>query len=233
VIHQFEQAGIVHRNPDDPALPTNSPRTHYALTNEVVALIRLFETPVWVKHLTEFLADKTTLSAIYRKERAVKMIPVRVSPGKTLDLSPGPHNRLQVSIVEHFAPRFAPGAVLIYLGDTARKMLHIEEAWVEQLRIPADKHDKLPDVILYHEQTNCLFLIEAVTSHGPVSPKRHYELEKMLATVPATRVYVSAFPDFREFKSHITDIAWETEVWISEVPDHLIHFNGPKFFPFL
>ena len=72
------------------------------------------------------------------------------------------------------------------------------------------------------------FLIEAVTSHGPVSPKRYYELEKMLSHVPATRVYVSAFPNFKEFKTHITDIAWETEVWISDVPDHLIHFNGPS-----
>ena len=24
-------------------------------------------------------------------------------------------------------------------------------------------------------------------------------------------------------------IAWETEVWIAEIPDHLIHFNGDKF----
>jgi hypothetical protein len=231
VIHQFEQTGIIQRNPDNLVLPTNSPRTHYALTNEVVALIRSFATPTWTDHLTEYLAGKTTLSAIYRKERAVQLIPVQVSPGKTLNLSPGPHNKLQVSVVDHFAPRFAPGAVLIYLGDTARKLLHIERTWAEKLHIPVGEHEKLPDVVLYHVQTNRLFLIEAVTSHGPVSPKRYYELEKMLSLVPATRVYVSAFPDFKEFKAHITDIAWETEVWISDVPSHLIHFNGPKFLP--
>ena len=32
VIHQFEQARIVDRNPDDHARPTNSPNTCYALT---------------------------------------------------------------------------------------------------------------------------------------------------------------------------------------------------------
>ncbi|HFU74876.1 MAG TPA: hypothetical protein ENK66_01385 [Arcobacter sp.] len=26
-----------------------------------------------------------------------------------------------------------------------------------------------------------------------------------------------------------SDIAWETEVWISQEPDHMIHFNGDKF----
>jgi len=27
----------------------------------------------------------------------------------------------------------------------------------------------------------------------------------------------------------MTDIAWETEVWIADNPDHLVHFNGDKF----
>jgi type II restriction enzyme len=159
------------------------------------------------------------------------MVPVRLPAGKILILSPGPHNQLQCSVVEQFAPRFAPGALPVYIGDTARKMLYLDKALVRKLQIPADEHNKLSDVVLYQEETKRLFLIEAVTSHGPVSPKRHYELEKMLSNVPATRIYISAFPDFKEFKTHTTDIAWETEVWISEVPDHLIHFNGPKFLP--
>ena len=35
--------------------------------------------------------------------------------------------------------------------------------------------------------------------------------------------------DFQQFKRHVENIAWETEVWIAEIPDHLIHFNGDKF----
>ncbi|WP_286338729.1 BsuBI/PstI family type II restriction endonuclease [Bacteroides caecimuris] len=27
----------------------------------------------------------------------------------------------------------------------------------------------------------------------------------------------------------MADIAWETEVWIAENPDHMIHFNGDRF----
>jgi len=231
VIHQFEQAGIIQQNPDDPTLPTNSPRTHYALTKEVVALIRSFATPAWSGNLDSCLAGKTTLSAIYRKERTAKMVPIRLPAGKSLTLSPGQHNQLQCAVVEQFAPRFAPGALPVYIGDTARKMLYLDKALVRKLQIPADEHNKLPDVVLYQKETKRLFLIEAVTSHGPVSPKRHYELEKMLSNVPATRIYISTFPDFKEFKTHSTDIAWETEVWISDVPDHLIHFNGPRFLP--
>ena len=83
--------------------------------------------------------------------------------------------------------------------------------------------------MFYDEIRNWLFLIEAVTSHGPVSSKRHFELEEMLKECLAARVYVSAFPDFATFKSFLTEIAWETEVWLAEIPGHLIHFNGDRF----
>ena len=88
---------------------------------------------------------------------------------------------------------------------------------------------KLPDVALYDEERTRLFLIEAVTSHGPVSPKRLEELEVTLKDCPATRTYITAFPDFRQFKRHADKVAWETDVWVAEIPDHLIHFNGDTF----
>ena len=97
------------------------------------------------------------------------------------------------------------------------------------LGVPITKHDKLPDVVLYDKAKNYLFLVEAVTAHGPVSHKRYVELEEILGKCSAARIYVSAFPDFKEFKRYANDIAWETEVWVSEVPEHMIHFNGDKF----
>jgi hypothetical protein len=135
----------------------------------------------------------------------------------------------QGAIVEEFAPRFAPGAYLLYLGDTAHKTLHIETEMLEKLNIPVTKHDKLPDVVLYDAKKNWLFLIEAVTSHGPLSPKRQFELELILKDCPAELVFVSAFPDGKEFRKHVVNIAWESEVWLADSPDHLIHFNGDKF----
>lgn len=229
VIHQFEQARIINRNPDAPNLPTNSPRTHYALTDEILTLIRSFGTKSWSANLAKFLTGQRTLLEIYRRKRSARMIPVKISSNKKLKLSPGKHNQLQAAVIEQFAPRFAPGALLLYVGDTARKLLYLDQKLIQKIKIPVGQHDKLPDVVLCHPDTNRLFLIEAVTSHGPVSPKRYYELEQMLSKVLFTRIYVSAFPNFKEFKNHITDIAWETEVWLSDIPDHLIHFNGDRF----
>lgn len=68
-----------------------------------------------------------------------------------------------------------------------------------------------------------------MTLHGSVSHKRRVELERMLQTCQTGRIYVSAFPDFATFCEFLTEIAWDTEVWLSEIPDHLIHFNGDHY----
>ncbi len=229
VIHQFVQARIVDRNPDAPDLPTNSPRTHYGLTDHALTLLRLYQSSSWASKLSSFRASHGVLLEIYQRRRRMREIPIRTSTGEEIRLSPGMHNELQVSVVNNFGPKFAPGAMLLYLGDAADKLLHLENDMLARLGVPISEHDKLPDIVLYDEERNWLFLIEAVTSHGPVNPKRFQELEATLEDCTATRVYVSAFPDFRQFKRHADDIAWETEVWIAEIPDHLIHFNGDRF----
>lgn len=229
VLHQFEQARLVDLNPDDPKLPTNSPRTHYAISEVLLPIAQNYGTKTGQRHLEKFRAEQGSLLEIYQQHRAQHMIPLRDQTGREYHLSPGKHNQLQVAAVEQFAPRFAPGAKLLYLGDTANKTLVMDKDELAKVGFPANKHNKLPDIVLYSPKKNWLFLIEVVTSHGPVSPKRYRELEKMLAKSSAGHVYVSVFPDFREFSRHTRNTAWETEAWIAEAPDHLIHYNGDKF----
>lgn len=229
VLHQFVQARIVDYNPDEPSLPVNSPKAHYALTSEVLELIKTYKTRRWKKALSQFLAEVGKLSEVYLRERELNQIPVTLQNGKTLKLSAGKHNEVQAAIVEQFAPRFANGGILLYLGDTAKKDLFLDEQGLKDLGIPIDQHSKLPDVVILDTNRNWLFLIEAVTSHGPVSPKRLLELEDFLKDCKVGKVYVTAFPDMAEFKKHSINIAWETEVWLMDVADHMIHFNGDRF----
>jgi hypothetical protein len=107
--------------------------------------------------------------------------------------------------------------------------MHIDEIRLKSLGVPINQHDKLPDVILFDSGKKRLILVEAVTSHGPMTPKRVKELDEMFKNCPLNLIYLSAFPDFKEFKRHAKKIAWETEVWIVEFPDHIIHYNGDKF----
>jgi len=132
-------------------------------------------------------------------------------------------------VIEEFGPRFACGAEVLYIGDTAAKHVVCNTQELSALNVPITEHDKLPDIILYWREKNWLFLVEAVTSHGPVSPKRHREMEALLTRSATERIYVTAFPCASDFRKYAAEIAWETEVWIAESPDHMIHFNGPKF----
>ncbi len=229
VLHQFVQARIVDYNPDNPTLAVNSPRAHYAISQAALDAIKKFNTKKWNIAAKNFTSTIGELAKIYAAEREFNMIPLKLPNGQMVKLSAGKHNEVQVAIVELFAPRFANGGMLLYLGDTAKKDLYLDTETLDSLGIPIGQHSKLPDVVIYDDDRNWLFLIEAVTSHGPVSPKRIVELEELLKDCRAGKVYVTAFPDFAEFKRHTNNIAWETEVWLMEVPDHMIHFNGDRF----
>jgi hypothetical protein len=228
-LHQFEQARVADRNPDNPSRSTNSGLTVYQLTEEAATVIRSYGGVDFAKAVATFLERFGSLQEAYLRRREDNKIPLNIAGGETLFLSPGGHNQLQISVVQEFGPRFAPGADLLYIGDTAEKYVYIQASELSKLNIPVTEHDKLPDIILYWLERNWLFLIEAVTSHGPVSPKRYREIETMLKGCSAERVYVTAFPDAKMFRKYAGNIAWETEVWIADTPDHMIHFNGPKF----
>lgn len=228
-LHQFVQAGIAIHNPENPHLPTNSKDNHYCLSPEVLQVIKSFKTKNWKKEVKNFKNNTGSLKDKYASKRELRKIPLKLADGTELKFSPGKHNEVQIAIINEFAPRFAPESELLYIGDTAKKDLYMDTKGLEKLGIPIDQHSKLPDVVLFDTKRKWLFLIEAVTSHGPISPKRIIELERLLKECKVGKIYVTAFPDLKEFKRHANDIAWETEVWITEIPDHMIHFNGDRF----
>lgn len=59
-----------------------------------------------------------SLIETYSKPRDQYKVPLMMESGIEYHLSPGLHNKLQVAIIEEFGPRFAPGAQVLYVGDT-------------------------------------------------------------------------------------------------------------------
>jgi len=132
-------------------------------------------------------------------------------------------------IISEFCQRFTPGAKPIYVGDTNKKWAYFDLAYLQTLGVSVEEHGKMPDVVVHFTKPNWLVLIEAVTSHGPVSPKRLTELKTLFANSKAGLVFVTAFLDRRGLLKYLGDVAWETEVWVADAPDHMIHFNGERF----
>ena len=228
-MHQFVAAGIACYNPDKPNRPVNSPQAIYQISPAALDLLRCFGAPTWDRALENYQATSQTLAAKYAMERQQNLVPVKIAKGKKISLSPGKHSELIRAIIENFAPRYAPGSVLVYVGDTGNKWGYFDADLLAKLGVSVGAHGKMPDVVLHLVEKNWLLLIESVTSSGPVDGKRHAELASLFANSSAGLVYVTAFPNRSLMARYLPKIAWETEVWVSNAPSHLIHFNGTRF----
>lgn len=228
-IHQFVQLGIVVANPDNPDRPVNSPDNRYQIERAVLELIRTFDTPTWKKNLAAYLATAEAITRLHPRERVMSQIPVILPDGKRIELTSGGQNVLIKDILEEFCPRYTPGATVLYVGDAGAKFKVFEKAHLEQLNVTIDEHGKMPDVVVHYTEKNWLVLIEAVTSHGPVSLKRHNELKKLFKGATPALVFITAFEARKAMVKYLGDIAWETDVWVAESPTHLIHFDGKRF----
>jgi BsuBI/PstI restriction endonuclease domain/BsuBI/PstI restriction endonuclease HTH domain len=228
-MHQFRDAGLALYNPDKPTRAVNSPAAVYQLSPEALKLIQSYRSDAWGEMLRGYLQVKGSLAERYAQERQMQRVPVKVSEGLSLQLSPGAHSELIRDIIEDFAERFAPGSVLIYTGDTGDKWGYFDSERLLELGVSVDNHGKMPDVVLHFVERDWLLLVESVTSHGPVDAKRHAELMTLFEASSAGLVYVTAFPTRAVMSKYLADIAWETEVWVADSPTHLIHFNGVRF----
>ena len=223
-LHHFRTAALV----EDNGKATNSPNYRYRLTKETFQLLRVRDTMEWEVSLRRFQHYHQSLVETYASKRKMIMMPVKIN-GQDFSFSPGKHNELQKAIIEEFAPRFAPDSECLYVGDTIEKDLVKNVEKLTKLGFEITLHDKMPDVVLYREDKDWLYFVESVTSVGPMDPKRIFEITEMTKDVTAGKIFVTAFPDFKTYKKFSEKLAWETEVWIAEMPEHMIHLDGDKF----
>ena len=227
-LHQFVDAGLVVPNPDQPDRAVNSPRYCYQIEPEAHALLKTFGTSQWDTMLARYLERRPELRVKHAQFREMRKIPLVLRDGVEIGLTPGGQNELVGQVINEFCPRFIPGGEPVYVGDAGSKWAFFDRDLAAEFGIAVDEHGKMPDVVIYDRERDWLFLIEAVTSHGPVNAKRMGELKKLLASAKPGLVFVTAFPDRRTFLRFFGEIAWETEVWIAESPGHLVHFDGDR-----
>ena len=227
-IHHFLQASLVTVNPDDPDRPTNSGKTAYQIDGDALRLIKSFGTRRWSRNLAKYKAQHPSLERTYAMKRRIKKIRLRLSDGTTLRLSPGGQSILVEKICHDFGSRFVPGGTALLVGDTAKDSGHHDKSRLEELGVVIDPHGKVPDVIIHDTCNDWLVVVEAVTSHGPIDLKRRQELEKVFSKSRIGVVYVTAFLNKDTMLKHFRRISWQTDVWVADSPDHMIHLDGAK-----
>jgi adenine-specific DNA-methyltransferase len=228
-LHQFAEAALILQNPDAPDRPINSPKWCYQIDAKALQLIRNYRAAQFDAALRVYLVEAPGLRDIYAAERKMRRIPLKLADGREVSLSPGGQNELILKIVNDFCAYFTPGGRILYVGDAGGKWRIFEGQALKQLGVVVDEHGKMPDLVVYMPDKNWMVLIEAAASHGPVDAKRHGELKTLFAGSTAGLVFVSCFPTRAELRKELTNIAWETEIWCADNPQHLIHFNGERF----
>ncbi|MEG4347619.1 BsuBI/PstI family type II restriction endonuclease [Microcoleus sp. A003_D6] len=226
-MHQFVQMGMVVENPDRPDRPINSPKWCYQLHQQALSLLKSYNSEQWEEARQNYGISVTNL--LQEKNRNIPIIPIILPDGQAIQLSSGGQNILIKDILESFCPRFTPGGLVLYVGDAGKKFIINETQKFRELGVELDPHGKMPDIVVHYEQQDWLVLIEAVTSHGPVNLKRRNELMRLFQSSGKGLVFVTAFPSRKEMTRYLVEISWETEVWVADQPEHMIHFNGERF----
>lgn len=227
-IHQFVQAGIAEKNPDEPTRPTHSPNTVYRIAPQLLEAVRYYKTSLWEPQLGTFLEQSGKLQRRHEIDREMQKVPVRFD-GKELALSPGHHSRLIRAVIEDFCPRFVPGGEVLYVDERGEADGFVNEKRLEQIGARVELGGRMPDVVVYDSERGRLVLVEAVTSHGPVNPTRRQQLCALFENAAADLVYVTAFPSRQVMTRYLSEVSWETEVWVADAPNYMIHFNGKRF----
>ena len=228
-VKYFVEAGILMRNPDNPARPTNSGKTVYQVEVNALELFRSYGSKTWKRKLKKYMANREKIRSELIRQRKLTRIPVKLPGQEIVTLSPGGQNPLIKRVIEEFCSRFTPGGFIVYIGDAENKFLHMETDYLKRLGVVIEPSAKMPDVVVHDTKRNWLLLVEAVTSVGPIDGKRRVELKYLFKGCSAGLVFVTAFESRQFFGRFQNIISWETEVWIAEDPDHIIHFDGERF----
>lgn len=120
---------------------------------------------------------------------------------------------------------------LLYIGDTTDRSLWQKNDRLEELGIHVlSESGNMPDIILYDPQEKCVIFIEAYHSTGPFTLDRVNAVKSLCHCEKGTEAaFITAFDTTSKMLKHYKEVAWDTEMWSSDEPTHLVHKNGDKF----
>ena len=228
-LHQFAAGGLVEQNADQPDRPINSPKWNYRLNPALLPVLKTVGTGEYKALLEDFLNSINTWQQQQDEIREMNKVPVELPDGTGVMLSAGGQNVLIKKMVEEFCPRYAPGGQVLYIDDTDHAFRDKQEALMTSVGIEMPERGKAPDLVVWMEDRQWLFLMEACSTHGPIDVIRKRELLELFSSQKDKIVFVSCFPDRSVMRQYLTELAWETEAWCASSPDHLIHLDGERF----
>ncbi len=124
---------ILHSNPTS---ARNDSTRGYVLNPFYAEFIRNIKSKIssaWKSYVKKKLKNEKSVKDMLVSKRNIQKIPVKLPSGEKITFSPGEHNLLQKAIIEEFLPRYGYGCEILYVGDTADKLLLKNESKLKEL----------------------------------------------------------------------------------------------------
>lgn len=151
------------------------------------------------------------------------------TPSPMLSRTPSSRNQLIEAVLKGFREHFAPQSDITHITGTTEDHTITDHGALSNLGVSIGSASDFPDVVLVDTVHQRIIVVEAVTSHGPISDFRRRQLADVFSDATLGIVYVTAFESRAAFTPYVSEISWETEVWLADAPTHLIHFDGKRF----
>lgn len=198
-----------------------SPNSCYRLNPEFVAILRAPE-PEWRAMLATWASEDAA-----RSRRAFQAAMEEASR-KRVDR--GHADLIRVS-VDHYATRFLPGYELLYIDDSDGDRVSPEERKkMAAAGITLTPEDAMPDALLWHPETDHLWVIEAVTSDGEADFHKVAQLERLAARCGKSGVgFTTTYRTWKDAAARQAargNIAVGTYIWIRSDPAKHLRVEG-------
>ena len=145
-LHQFEQAGLVIANPDEPRRPTNSPKYCYQVESRALVLVKKFDTEEWGLALRQYLVNVHTLARQYEQIRDMRRIPLELASGETVRLSPGGQNVVHSENSRRVLPAIYARREACICRRYGQEVGLFRSGLFGRLGVATEEHGKIPDV---------------------------------------------------------------------------------------
>ncbi len=221
--------GLAINTGDKVGAAKNDSTRAFTLHDEVFVLLQAFGNSDFEARTAKFKAGHRSLMEEIQRKRDLSKIVITLPDGFEVPTSNDAHNVLQKQIIEEFLPIYTQTPKLLYFGDASNRELHKDKEGLKEIGFFDLLHDELPDIVVIDESNGWIFLIEAYHSTGEWTEFRLLKIKRKLEHLKDRLIFVTAVSDKETFRKLAPSIAWETEVWISSIPEHMIHFNGHKF----
>jgi hypothetical protein len=198
-----------------------SPNSCYRLVEDLRAVL-LAPEDTWPAMLTRWAAADAVRNRHTFQAQATAAARLLVGDG---------HGALIQASITQYAARFLEGYEVLYVDDgDGDRITDDDKAQLARAGVTITLDDAMPDVLLWHPETDWLWVIEAVTSDGEVDLHKVAQVQRMAercgkAGVGFTTTYVTWKEAAARQGAH-RNVAVGTYIWIQGDPSRHLHIES-------